>query len=149
ADLSRDVDALAGAVASHGPGRWLLFADDAYAFAVGLLALWQSGSTAVVPPNAQPGTLAELAAGAGGTVTDHRITLGDRHPVLRPGDPSPREPRAWPTLDAWVPRLELFTSGTTGSHKAIPKTLRNLDEEIDGLERQWGTITEGRPVFST
>jgi acyl-coenzyme A synthetase/AMP-(fatty) acid ligase len=149
AELARDVDALADAVASHGPGRWLLFADDAYAFAVGLLALWQSGSTAVVPPNAQPGTLAELAAGASGTVTDRQIALGGRHPVLRPGDPPPRQPRPWPTLDAWAPRLELFTSGTTGAHKPIPKTLRNLDEEIDGLERQWGGITCGRPVFAT
>lgn len=147
--LRRDVDALAAAILSRGPGRWLLYADDAYAFAVGLLALWQSRSIAVVPPNAQPGTLADLTADVRGIVSDRRVAAGALKTPLDADDGAPVAPRRWEPLDPSAPRLELFTSGTAGPRKTVSKTLRHLDEEIAGLEAQFGALARDRQVFST
>jgi acyl-coenzyme A synthetase/AMP-(fatty) acid ligase len=147
--FTRDVGALAGALEDRGVGRWLVFAEDAYAFAVGLTAVWQSGSTAVVPPNTQPGTLAHLAEGARGVLTDQSVALGEGLPALRPGALPPRDGWSWRPLDDHAPRLELFTSGTTGERKSIGKALSHLDEEIAGLDRLWASCLEGRQVFAT
>jgi acyl-coenzyme A synthetase/AMP-(fatty) acid ligase len=148
ADFIADVEALAAAVAERGTGRWLLFAEDSYAFVVGLIALWQGGSIAVVPPNGQAGTLAERGAGSCGLITDQDVGFPGLS-VLRPEQAAPPARWVWRTLDAHTPRLELLTSGTTGAPKAIPKTLSNLDEEVGGLEARWGARLEGRHVFAT
>ena len=47
-------------LASADAKRWLVFADDAYDFAVSLMAVAHSGGIAVLPPNAQEGTLNRL-----------------------------------------------------------------------------------------
>ncbi len=148
AAFTADVEALAAALATRGGNRWLLFAEDAYTFAVGLVALWQSGSTAVVPPNGQAGTLGELSAGAHGLITDRASPLRGL-PVIRPRETPPATGWTWRPLDEHTTRLELFTSGTAGARRAIPKTLSHLDEEIDGLERHWGAQLGNRQVFAT
>jgi hypothetical protein len=69
-----DVGRLSRELVARGGGDWLLFTEDCYLFGVGLLAIWQAGGTAVVPPNDQPGTLSELSRGLRGLVTiDHCV----------------------------------------------------------------------------
>jgi acyl-coenzyme A synthetase/AMP-(fatty) acid ligase/3-hydroxymyristoyl/3-hydroxydecanoyl-(acyl carrier protein) dehydratase len=46
-------------------------------------------------------------------------------------------------------RLELSTSGTTGDRRAVGKTVAQLADEVDGLERHWGSEVEGRQVLGT
>ena len=51
-------------------GGWLLLTEDAYSFAVGLLALWHSGRHAISPPNKQPGALRSQQTRAAGVLSD-------------------------------------------------------------------------------
>jgi acyl-coenzyme A synthetase/AMP-(fatty) acid ligase len=151
-DFVSDVEALAAAIGSQREGhRWVLYTEDTYAFAVGLVALWQSGATAVVPPDLQPATIARAGIGARGTITDGPITVPGL-PTLRPSqvpEVSAGHRWSWRKLDPGAPRLELFTSGTTGSPKGVAKTLSQLDAELDGLEERWGEALHERRIFAT
>ncbi len=120
--------------------RWLLHNDNSYHFAVSFFALLAAGKNIVLPPNTQAGTLAALSdffdadftalaateIANADTDTLHNITLD---------------------LDALT--VTLLTSGSTGVAKAITKTLRCLDAEIQTLETLWGATLGNAAVFAT
>jgi acyl-CoA synthetase (AMP-forming)/AMP-acid ligase II/3-hydroxymyristoyl/3-hydroxydecanoyl-(acyl carrier protein) dehydratase len=125
---------------------WLLALDSAFHFAAALLACWQKGITPIVAPDTQPGTVRQLQSVIAGILTDRRITGVDTHIVF---------PIATDSLLTWVARapqdraLELFTSGSTGTRKRIPKTFAQLADEIAMLHQQWGRKLQGVPHFAT
>jgi acyl-coenzyme A synthetase/AMP-(fatty) acid ligase len=132
--------------------RIALHEEDPHAFSIGLMACWQIGAVAVLPPNVQPGSLDRLrdsvdaAIGAG----------GDWLPGL-PGFTALAETAVRPkgaggalhAIDRDAPVVELFTSGTTGDGKAAPKRLRHLDDEVGVLERTFGPALSGARVYAT
>jgi AMP-binding enzyme len=140
------VAGLCSVLALHGPGRWVIFTENTCACAAAMLAAWQCESVAVLAPNGQPGTLAELSEGAHGLVGDHGVP-GVLH-VPHEVDRQPRV-RRWRHVDRDAVRVELVTSGSTGTAKTVPKTLRNLEDEIAELERRWGTVVGDTEVFGT
>ena len=145
-DFAGQVGALADALGA-GAGRWAVVASDAYAFAVVVTAIWQADGVAVVVPNGQPGTLAAIAPMVNGLVGD-----GVSVPGLRTIAPlSAGGTRAWTPrlLDRTAQRLELSTSGTTGTPRGVAKTLAQLGDEVLGLERRWGAELDGRLVLAT
>ena len=73
----------------------LLHCDDAYAFAVGLLATASAGARAVLPPSRQPGTLRELAQKVHGALLRRR-SRPTRSPICRAGTRSRIRARATP-----------------------------------------------------
>ena len=117
-DLEGHVAGLCAQLASKPRGRWLLSCDSAYAFSVGLLALWQTGRVAVLPPNLQPESLRESARGTQGLISDAMA------PAVT------KKAGAWKTVDPARTRLELFTSGSTGDRRSVPKTLAQLEAEL-------------------
>jgi acyl-coenzyme A synthetase/AMP-(fatty) acid ligase len=138
-DLRRDVAALAARLA---PGDYLLHCDDAYAFAVGLLATASAGARAVLPPSRQPGTLRELAQKVHGALFDGDLpdALADL-PCWNPlSDPRATDPVDVPPirLDRDAPLAVLFTSGTTGSGRRVEKAVRHLEDEVLVLEERFG-----------
>jgi acyl-coenzyme A synthetase/AMP-(fatty) acid ligase len=144
--FTNHVGGLSTVLASHGPGRWVIFTENTYAFAVALMATWQAEAIAVLAPNGQPGTLSGLAQGAHGVIGD-RSAPGVLHvePIGIRGanPPSPR------CLDRSAPHLELRTSGSTGAAKAVSKTVANLEDEVIELERRWGGMVRGHEIFGT
>jgi len=140
-DLRRDVAALAARLEPTRGRALLLYCDDAYAFAVGLLASVRAGAHPFLPPSRQPGVLERLAPEVAGALLDGDEplpALRDRphwHP-LRDGsaeaDPAPV------SLDRDAPLATLFTSGTTGSGARVSKLVRHLEDEIAVLERRFG-----------
>jgi len=129
-------------------GRWLLHTADSYAFAVGLFALWQRGSVAVLPPNAAPGTIARLAADVAGTISDRTdLVPGVVHPL------QPRVTSSGPAplgvLARSQPAVALFTSGTTGDGKGVEKLLQQLDDEVQTLESRFGALCADASIFAT
>ena len=150
-DLTRDAAALAAAVENVGAGRWILDTESAYAAAVGLFALAQTGSVAVLPTNRQPETLRRLRPELVGGLIDplrDASALGDLprlDPLGQPPAPSP----VW-RLDREAPFAEFETSGTTGDGRWIPKALRHLEDEVEALESAFGArLAEGTRVFAT
>jgi acyl-coenzyme A synthetase/AMP-(fatty) acid ligase len=139
AELRTDVAALAARLAPIGGGRLLLHCEDAYAFAVGLLAAGQVGACVVLSPTRQPGALRRLASQVQGVLLDG---AGDADPFE--GLPCwhplevPRSEWALRALDRCAPLVELFTSGTTGAGASVTKALRHLEDETLVLEEVFG-----------
>jgi acyl-coenzyme A synthetase/AMP-(fatty) acid ligase len=151
ADLSAQAAALAAAVQKVGAGRWLLDTESAWAAAVGLFALAQSGSVAVLPTNRQPETLRRLRSELVGAVIDPvrdasaLAGLPRLDPLAQPPAPAP----AW-RIDRDAPFAEFETSGTTGEGRWIPKELRHLEDEVLALEAAFGArLPPGTRVFAT
>lgn len=134
-DFAGRVLALAGLLSETGADRWAVSCRDGFAFAVGLTAVWQAGKRAVLPPNRQPETLASIGETVGGFVTDAVLPVeaaATYHPLKHTGDSA--RPRL---LDPSSPAAELFTSGSTGRHRSVPKTLAQLQNEVRTLEERW------------
>ena len=141
ADLRRDVAALAARIGAASGHDLLLHCDDAYAFAVGLLATVQVGARAVLPPSRQPGALRNLAPKVRGALLDAPAPeafpdVPCWHP-LEPGDGGPPASDFTP-LSRDAPLAVLFTSGTTGSGSRIEKAVRHLEDEVAVLEEGFG-----------
>lgn len=110
--------------------RWVIWESDPAAFSVAVLACWQAGAVPVLPGNGQPQTLAAIAA-EGLIATQGGSYQGlVLHPFAHLADPQP------PKLG----ELVLFTSGSTGEPKAVPKSLDQLLTELDALEAAFGPL---------
>lgn len=143
-----DVGRLTNVLAGTGPGRWLLYTENTYAFTVALMAVWQTGGIAVLAPNGQPGTLATLGRGTLGLVGDGGDIAGGVAPVAAlQGEGA--DHWSWQPLERTAAGLELLTSGTTGPPKVALKTIANLEDEVLGLEALWGGQLAKRRVVAT
>ncbi len=149
-ELVGRASALASRVSEAGGGRWLLAVGDPFGVAVALLGVAAGGGVVLLPPNRQPGTLERLARGAAGTLVEPGAAAppgacGALAPEALAPEPAP-DPRP---LDPDAVMAELYTSGTSGEAKAIPKTLRQLDE-VAALEETFGADLPAQAVvFST
>ena len=150
-DFVRDVAALTAAVEKVGVGRWLLDTESAYAATVGLLALAQTGSVALLPTNRQPETLRRLRSDIIGGLIDPARDAGELAglPRLDLLAQAPAAAPAW-RFDRDAPFAELETSGTSGEGRWIPKSLRHLEDEIETLEAVFGSrLPPEARVFAT
>ena len=144
----RDVAGLKNRIASEPDGAWVLLTEDAYAFAVGLFALWHAGRSAISPPNRQPNSLRALHTRAAGVLSDRGDWFPESsvlHPIedVKPGDPGSLAPLSPDAL-----AMELFTSGTTDGEKPVTKKIRHLETEVRGLHATWNTLVGEATFFS-
>lgn len=120
-----------------------LYCHDAYPFAVLLYAAWHAGKKVWLPANNTAGTAAQL------TQNQCRL-LGDWQPhsdnVLTEYAPTAS---SFSPLHPQQTELMIFTSGSTGAAKAIPKTLQQLQTEIETLEQCWGMQLADCTVLGT
>ena len=148
-DFRLDVASLSSQILKIGCGRWLLFTEDTYRFAVGLFAIWHADSIAVLPPNLGQQTLKELNHELQGVVTDCKLEL-DNVPLLYPKAAVTHAlHHDWEVLSRHQTKLEIFTSGTTGARKALKKTIANLESEVEEQEEVWGEKLAKSTVYST
>lgn len=148
-ELSSHVAGLRARIERQPDGPFVLLSEDAYAFAVGLLALWHSGRHAVLPPNRQPGALRGLQTRTVGVLSDRPDWFPEGScldPLEHPGPPGP-DPPAPLSLDAVA--VELFTSGTTGAEKPVAKRVRHLADEVQELDALWNGRVADATVFAT
>jgi acyl-coenzyme A synthetase/AMP-(fatty) acid ligase len=151
-ELLRHVAGLAAAVAKAGPGRWLVHTEDAFGAAVALLALASEGSTALLAPNRQEGTLRRLAQGARGAIVDAAdlLAMAGLAQPLAPLDQPAAVRSEWREPDRDAPLAEFWTSGTTGEGHSIPKAWRHLEDEVATLEALFGSaVSRDAKVFAT
>ena len=151
AELRRDVATLAARLAPVAGARVALHCHDAYAFAVGLLAVGQVGAVAVLPPSRQPGALLRLAGDVAGFLLDGADAPGriEGRPCWSPlAGPGPEAKLvALEREAAWV---EHFTSGTTGDEKPVAKAVRHLEDEVQMLGAEFaGALAGGARMLST
>lgn len=122
---------LAGGLRSRNIYRLALHLEDAGELAIALLGAWRAGVTVLLPADLQPATRQRLADQADLWLTDQ---AGDSALAELLGEALPAAP-----LDLDQCRLLLCTSGSSGEPKLIEKRLRQLANEVEVLEAQWGT----------
>ena len=150
-ELRSDVASLAARLGPVAGGRVVLHCQDAYAFAVGFLAVGQIGAAAVLVPSRQPGALLRLAGEVAGFLLD-----GADVPERIEGRPcwsplaAPRAAHELVALEREAAWAELFTSGTTGDEKPVAKSVRHLEDEVAMLEARFGAaLGAGTRMLST
>ncbi|NPT42144.1 AMP-binding protein [Paraburkholderia sp. 1N] len=115
--------------------RYALCIDDPFDFACALFALLACGKEPVIPANATPGYLADLADAYDAVLTD-----ADLPPAVRNADADVAHALDTShTIDPQAP-LTLYTSGSSGTPKPIRKTLAQFNAEVHTLEKQWGAL---------
>lgn len=129
------VAGLAGALGQRPEARWLLTGDDPLVFAINLFGVLHAGKEVVIPPNAQPGTLAALS-GAFDARIDALGVSGQTSALL-------------PAIDPHAAIIDLYTSGSTGEHKRVRKTLAQFEAEVAVLEALWGERLGASAVVAT
>jgi len=130
--------------------RWLLYCDSAYAFAVGLFALWHTGSTVIISPDDQKRSLLECGENSSGLISDKDIVL-DEFPVISPFSKLDKQSYGFDfkPLSAHKECLELYTSGSTGKRRNIVKKLVHIAGEIDACELIFGETFFNLTAFAT
>ncbi|MEZ9998220.1 AMP-binding protein [Vibrio lentus] len=149
-DLSRLVHLL-----SSSPfQRVAICTQDSYLFSVVFLACAVSRKHIILPGNYQPCALAELNEHFDCLLVDDvigTVEVSEVRNIQTLLDTETREPLTdnLPTIELAAIQLTLFTSGSSGTPKAINKTLEHLDIETAQLERNWGELLKGNRVHST
>lgn len=110
--------------------RIALCSEDPYYFACGLFGLLSAGKVPVIPASSMPDYLAELHGAHDGVLTESDLAAfcTDTADVPCAG-----------SIDANA-SLTLFTSGSSGTPKAVHKTLAQFSAEVQTLEAQWGGL---------
>lgn len=135
-EFAERVGAHAGAFAARPETRWLLVSAHPLDFLVQLLALLHAGKQAVIPPNTQPGTLAQLAGAYD--------AVADAPPATASAPLTPLSP-----LVAAEAIVDLYTSGSTGDPKRVRKTLAQFEAEIGALEALYGAALGDAVIVAT
>jgi acyl-coenzyme A synthetase/AMP-(fatty) acid ligase len=136
-DLDARRAAVAGALVDAGCLPPILATADPFDFLAALLGAWCCGVSPLIPPNFQPGTLAQH-------VRPDRVLADDDWfarlpPHARRLDVAGGGPRT----------LILYTSGSSGEPKAVPKTLQQLSAEVAVLDSELGAALRGATVLAT
>ncbi|WP_135455397.1 AMP-binding protein [Vibrio echinoideorum] len=151
-DLSRLVDLL-----SSSPfQRVAICTQDSYLFSVAFLACTVTNKHIILPGNYQPCALAELSEHFDCLLVDDSIgevEVSDVRNIqnLLDSNTEPKQPLIGnlTTIDLAEIHLTLFTSGSSGTPKAINKTLEHLDIETAQLDKNWDKLLKGNRVHST
>ncbi|MDH5925174.1 AMP-binding protein [Vibrio lentus] len=149
-DLSRLVHLL-----SSSPfQRVAICTQDSYLFSVAFLACAVSRKHIILPGNYQPCALAELSEHFDCLLVDEAIgavEVSEVRNIQTLLDTETREPLTdnLPAIELAAIQLTLFTSGSSGTPKAINKTLEHLDIETAQLDKNWGELIKGNRVHST
>lgn len=125
-----DITATRYLLHEHNSANWALFEPDTYRFAVGFFALLAEDKTIYLPGENHAAMVSALQAEGTSLLGEFRSE--DCLDVIADG------------VSASISELQLqgsivvFTSGSTGAPKGIPKALRQIDDEVAALEQQWG-----------
>ncbi|CAB3674774.1 D-alanine--D-alanyl carrier protein ligase [Paraburkholderia phenoliruptrix] len=125
------VAALVSLVQSQAAQRYALCIDDPFDFACALFALFACGKEPVIPANATPGYLADLAEAYDFILTDATLPPHTQADAFASTHNTRIDPQA---------PLTLYTSGSSGRPKPIRKTLAQFNAEVHTLEKQWGVL---------
>jgi len=137
-----DAAALAATIPDGTAPEVMVACADRYLCAVALLAVWQTGRLAALPPNSRQETIDRLCAERGISLILHDGGgQGERGLDVRTLRGAGRRAGARPEPELSFPSdrplVCVYTSGSTGAHVACPKTAAQLLGEAALLVRLW------------
>ncbi|CDT21860.1 Putative fatty acid CoA ligase [Vibrio coralliirubri] len=151
-----DLSQLVHLLSSSPFQRVAICTQDSYLFSVAFLACAVSHKHIILPGNYQPCALAELNEHFDCLLVDDAIgevEVSDVRNIqnLLNSNTTSKQPLIdnLATIDLSAIQLTLFTSGSSGTPKAINKTLEHLDIETAQLNKNWGGMLKGKQVHST
>ncbi|OQQ03290.1 AMP-fatty acid ligase [Vibrio splendidus] len=154
--FNADLSQLVHLLSSSPFQRVAICTQDSYLFSVTFLACAVSQKHITLPGNYQPCALAELSEHFDCLLVDDSIGDVEMSDVLNiqtllDSNPEVQQPLTdnLTTIDLAAIQLTLFTSGSSGTPKAIDKTLEHLDIETAQLDKNWGELIKGNRVHST
>ena len=149
ADFLARVRAWASALARMPGVSYALYLEDSFEFAAALFGGWHAGKNLWLPGDLLPATVSGLAHRVHGFAGE-LPPLGDlpRLSVADLKEVSDLEFSLDP-LDADRCCLQLFTSGSSGDPVAIAKLLRQLQNEVNSLQQQFGAEVGEAVVHGT
>ncbi|GGK22212.1 Acyl-coenzyme A synthetase/AMP-(fatty) acid ligase [Pseudomonas koreensis] len=131
AQLREQALRIAAGLHARGVQHMAVHLEDVADLAIALLGAWRAGVSVLLPSDLQAQTRQRWSSEVDLWLTDHD---DDAHltDLLQPALPGAE-------LDLDQCRLSLCTSGSSGEPKRIDKSLRQLANEVEALERLWGT----------
>lgn len=137
-EFVRRVDAWVSVLGARPGKRFALYHGDSSEFLAILLALWHLRRIACIASDNQPGTVAMLQAHVDAFIGDFPATEN----CIASAADAAAKPTQWSQLDSDGVSLEIYTSGSSGSPRAITKTLAQLQAEVAALEAQWPGVAD-------
>ncbi|SBT12028.1 AMP-binding protein [Vibrio celticus] len=152
--FNADLSQLVHLLSSSPFQRVAICTQDSYLFSVTFLACAVSRKHIILPGNYQPCALAELSEHFDCLLVDEAIgavEVSEVRNIQTLLDTETRDPLTdnLPAIVLAAIQLTLFTSGSSGTPKAINKTLEHLDIETAQLDKNWGELIKGNRVHST
>ena len=126
----------------------LIVTDDSFEFVATLFACWSLKCIPVIAPDKLPHTIKQLEDVVACIVSNSFNESTGKLRLLWK-DCEETEPIKPFFIDSTTSAFELFTSGTTGIRKSIPKTFRQISNELNVLEMLWGEKIEDRISIGT
>ncbi|MEB0044823.1 MULTISPECIES: AMP-binding protein [unclassified Pseudomonas] len=130
AQLCEQALSLAAGLQALGVQRIAVHLEDAADLTIALLGAWRAGVSVLLPADLQVQTRERWSSEVQLWLTDQ---ADDTHLLDVRGPPL-----AAAAFDLDHCQLSLCTSGSSGAPKRIDKTLRQLANEVEALERLWG-----------
>ncbi len=151
-EFQGDVAKLCRLLSDSPAQRTAICTQDSYLFTVAFIACALSNKQIVLPGNYQPEALSELSREYDLLLVDESIEVVSNTNVLLLTNQlfqAEVSELVSKSIDLRAVRLVLFTSGSSGTPKAIHKTLEQLDIEIAELSKNWQSMLTGSHVHST
>ncbi|KAB0286425.1 acyl-CoA synthetase [Vibrio fortis] len=152
-EFHHDVAKLCGLLSDSPAQRTAICTQDSYLFTVAFIACALSSKQIVLPGNYQPEALYELRSEYDLLLVDESIQVVSNTNVLLLSnqlfDTQTNDTIINESIALGAVKLVLFTSGSSGTPKAIHKTLEQLDIEIAELSKNWQSMLTGSRVHST
>jgi len=141
----QQVQELAQQLSSCDEQHWLLFEQDSYQFSVTFFALIAARKSIVLPQNGQPQQLQDCMNNAdiyigSESLSGYRVFHSKKLPIQH----SPQPVELYGEC-----AIVFYTSGSSGSPKAINKTFEQLVTEIEQLERCFGLALADALIMAT
>lgn len=146
ADFTADVSKVRRYLEERENAPWIIHCEDSYYFMVGLLAMLQGGRKALVTANRQEAFIKEIQKPGYGFLTDEPFAGATLiQDVLRDTESDGR----WNTFNKNSAAMVMYTSGTTGEPKMVPKMFCQFENELFELVKVFGDGWVNRKVYST
>lgn len=140
--------ALAATLRARPEHTWALWVQTPFEFLACFFALALAKKNILLPGDMQPGTASQLAEHFDALITTATFTSLAK-PAFHPDQLRTDTPADFFAPASAEIQLQLYTSGSTGEPKAVPKSLAQLEAELAALQRQWGAEFGQLPVLAT
>ncbi|MDR2073681.1 MAG: AMP-binding protein [Spirochaetaceae bacterium] len=156
-DFLAETAALRKVLAGEHQRRWILHCNDYWYFLLAYTALLQCKKEVLLTANISPAYIKEIAGAAEGRaalITDEKAALEllEKNffvPALAGGAGTEAGVHTFPAIDPSETSIVMYTSGTTGTPKAIEQRLTEFETDNAFILSKWGDEFLTRKVCST